>query len=71
MGEVKRAALVILLVLGAGCSPVHAWQRGTLAHRCMSSDARPDESRARVHMLGAREGSGGASGEAGGGCGCK
>ncbi|MFO0568515.1 MAG: DUF4266 domain-containing protein [Polyangiaceae bacterium] len=66
-----RAALLLVLALLGGCAPVHAWQRGTLASRCMSPDSRPSESRARTHMLGAREGSSGASGETGGGCGCK
>ncbi|MBK9265253.1 MAG: DUF4266 domain-containing protein [Polyangiaceae bacterium] len=37
----------------------------------MRSDTRPEETRARNHMLGAREASQGASGERGGGCGCK
>ncbi|MBK7584948.1 MAG: DUF4266 domain-containing protein [Myxococcales bacterium] len=63
--------LALFAALGAGCSPVHAWQRGTLAHRCMAPDSRPEEAKARTHMLGAREGSSGASGEVGGGCGCK
>lgn len=66
-----RVFVVVVLALTAGCAPVHAWQRGTLASRCMSPDARPSEGRARSHMLGAREGSTGASGEVGGGCGCK
>ncbi|MCC6666974.1 MAG: DUF4266 domain-containing protein [Polyangiaceae bacterium] len=66
-----KACVVVVLALVAGCAPVHSWQRGTLASRCMSPDARPSETRARAHMLGAREGSTGASGEVGGGCGCK
>lgn len=64
-------ALSAVLVLSAGCTPVRPWQRSTLAHRCMTSDSRPEEARARRHMLGARETSQGATGEAGGGCGCK
>lgn len=69
----RSAALCLLiapLVAGA-CAPVRPWERGTLAHPCMRADARPEESRAKNHMLGAREASQGASGERGGGCGCK
>lgn len=66
----KRAALAVLL-LCFGCAPVRPWERGTLAHRCMTPDSRPEEARARQHMLGARESSRGASGESGGGCGCR
>jgi hypothetical protein len=69
---VTRLALLALVALVAGaCAPVPAWQRSALASRCMSPDSRPSESRAKTHMLGAREGSTGASGEVGGGCGCK
>ncbi len=64
-----RLLLLLALLLGA-CAPVRSWQRGTLAHRCMRPDARPEETRARNHMLGARESAQGASGESGGGCGC-
>ncbi|HMR09705.1 MAG TPA: DUF4266 domain-containing protein [Polyangiaceae bacterium] len=64
-------SLVLALLFLAGCTPVRPWQRNTLAHRCMTSDSRPEEARARRHMLGARETTQGATGEAGGGCGCK
>ena len=55
----------------AGCAPVRPWERVLLAHRCMRPDARPEEARARLHMLDARETSRGGAGETGGGCGCK
>ena len=67
----RRALVVAALLLGvAACRPVKPWQRGTLAHPCMTDDGRREERRAREHMLGARESSQGASGETGGGCGC-
>ena len=59
------------VVLASACAPVPAYRRGILAHPCMRADARPEESRAQAHMLGAREGSQGATGEVGGGCGCR
>jgi hypothetical protein len=63
-------ALLLATVALAACAPVHAYERGTLARDCMRPDARPEETRARTHMLGAREGSQGAGGDRGGGCGC-
>lgn len=67
-----RALVLALLTLSlAACEPVPAWSRSTLAHRCMRPDTRPEETRARLHMLGAREAARGAAGERGGGCGCK
>ncbi|MCC6558274.1 MAG: DUF4266 domain-containing protein [Polyangiaceae bacterium] len=70
-GLVARAALAACAAACAGCGPVPAWNRATLAHRCMRPDARPEEARARAHLLVAREASQGATGERGGGCGCR
>lgn len=64
-------SLFALLPFTSACEPVRAWERGLLSHPAMRSDTRPEETRARNHMLGAREASQGASGERGGGCGCK
>ncbi len=55
----------------AACSEVKPWQRETLSHRCMTEERRAEEARARQHMLGARETTAGATGQTGGGCGCK
>lgn len=63
--------IVALAVLAGACTPVKPWQRETLSHRCMTEDSRPELQRARQHMLGARESAQGATGETGGGCGCK
>ena len=63
--------LFAFVLLASACEPVHSWERGLLAHPAMRADTRPEETRARNHMLGAREASQGASGERGGGCGCK
>jgi hypothetical protein len=66
-----RWLLSLLLCLPlSGCVQIPIWRRGKLAHRCMDGDAHPAGSKARQHMLGARESSQGAVGEAGGGCGC-
>lgn len=60
-----------LAVVTPGCAPVRPWERSVLACEPMRPEARPEESRARGHMLGARESSQGATGERGGGCGCR
>ena len=61
--------LLLLLLLG-GCAQVKPWQREKLAHPLMQ--AQPDGLTAAgdQHMLDAREGSTGGSGQSGGGCGC-
>lgn len=69
--RLSLALIAVAATLSVSCAPVQPWQRGTLSHRCMRPDARPEETRARAHMLGAREGSVGATGDRGGGCGCK
>ena len=68
---ISVALLAACCLLTAGCHPVPIYARGLLAHPCMQGDQHPDQSRAREHMLGARESSRGAgSTEAGAGCGC-
>lgn len=62
---------LLLAAAIAGCAPVKPWERGLLAHRCMRPDAQPNETQARLHILWAREGSQGAAGQAGSGCGCR
>lgn len=65
-------AILLGLALSA-CAPVAPWERGTLARRPMRTDdpARVEARKTQLHMLGAREASAGASGDAGGGCGCR
>ena len=63
------AVLLFMFALPA-CATVKPWQRQKLAHPCMNPETRAQEIRATQHMLGAREGSAGAAGEVGAGCGC-
>ncbi len=74
--QVKRslfglALVLLLLVIGtlAGCAIVKPWQRGRLGHPAMRMDGRPGDA-TRPHVLAIREGSVGAEGATGGGCGC-
>ena len=75
MSPRHRLALGLVALLGAlggGCAhpaPVRPWQRAFLARRAMQFDDGL-ETRFRQHLLGAREGSDGGYGHAGGGCGC-
>jgi len=66
-------ALVATLLL-AGCSDIEPWvkpyERDRLADPIMSFDPNPVSSSYIDHVHEAREGARGASGSAGGGCGC-
>jgi hypothetical protein len=67
------AGCVALLAL-AGCSSVEPWvkpyERAAFADPIMSMDPNPVSSSYIHHVYEAREGARGASGSAGGGCGC-
>jgi hypothetical protein len=68
---VKLAAFLALLALAsAGCAVVPQYRRGTLSQRCMGFDEDPDEVVLENHLVESREGSSGAEGARGGGCGC-
>ena len=71
----RSSSFVVSLVLAAaalatGCSHVKPWQREDLARRTMVADQEPGEARFDGHSRTSREGAGGGSGQAGGGCGC-
>jgi hypothetical protein len=68
---VKRLGLLAaLLMVGAGCVNVTATHRGTLSKRCMQFQEDEDEIVLENHLIDSREGSSGATGARGGGCGC-
>jgi len=54
----------------SGCATTAAWERETLAKRCMAPDPDPFREALRHHYLGTREGAVGGLGGGGGGCGC-
>jgi hypothetical protein len=69
----------VLIALGlwfalAGCAPIQPWvkpyEREHLADPIMSLDRDPISSDYIQHVFGTREGAHGATGGAGGGCGC-
>ncbi len=64
-------ALVILALVGAvGCVRVKPHQRENLANRALQQNPWPSVQRGDSHVFEVREGTGGATGNAGGGCGC-
>lgn len=69
----QRATLTLLIaapaLLGA-CTPVEAWERGTLARPEMALDPDPLESTLNNHIFFSKEASSGGNSAAGGGCGC-
>jgi hypothetical protein len=70
----KFRHLLILLaavgLLGAGCTNVKPWQRGTLADYTMIQDRDPAGAALNQHIWFSRETATGGQGVGGGGCGC-
>ena len=62
-------ALSVLIGL-LGCVRVKPYQRETLSRPALQSSPWPGVERIDVHVMGVREGTRGATGNAGGGCGC-
>lgn len=72
-GKLQNLLIAILLTLAAGCSVqpwVKPYERQNLADPIMSFDRDPIASSYSHHVYQVREGSRGAEGGAGGGCGC-
>lgn len=71
MAHATRGLLILVLALAAGgCVTVRPWEREILAKPVMQFDPDPTEVRLRESLLAYREGSAGALGSKGGGCGC-
>ena len=70
----KLASATVLVVLLSGCGGIEPWvkpyERDRLADPIMSFDRDPVSSAYMHHVYEAREGARGATGSAGGGCGC-
>lgn len=73
-GLVRGLALAALAVAAAGCASIEPWvkpyEREHLADPIMSIDPNPVSSSYQDHVFEVREGARGATGGAGGGCGC-
>lgn len=66
-----RVAVVLLFACAlSGCTLVNATKRATLSKRCMQFQEDGDELVLENHLIDSREGSSGARGARGGGCGC-
>jgi hypothetical protein len=62
--------VIVVAALGAGCVRVAPYQRGHLAARIMEAPTWPVLDEHEEHLHEVREGTGGATGTASGGCGC-
>ena len=71
MGSSLAAVLMLLPLMAAGgCATVSPWEREILARPDMVIGSEPVVDRAEAHHADTREGSSGALGTSGGGCGC-
>ena len=66
----RTATLCVLLLSLSACATVPPYERETLARRDMALQRNPDTSAGEQHATAYREGSSGAEGTSGGGCGC-
>lgn len=66
----KYLILALLAFSASGCTPVHPWQKGTLAKQEMAWDPQSQESEFLSHVYFSKEASSGSLSAAGGGCGC-
>ena len=64
------ALALIVLVTAEGCATVAPYERERLARRDMQLSRSPDATAGEEHAAAYREGSSGAVGASGGGCGC-
>lgn len=69
-GALLLGACASLLLVGSGCGAVKPYERGKLAKPKMQLDPSPEATLLENHVYDYREGSAGASGAVGGGCGC-
>jgi hypothetical protein len=72
--RVGLAVALALTFLVSGCAPIEPWvkpfERENLADPIMSFDRNPVSTAYLDHVFESREGARGATGSAGGGCGC-
>ena len=68
-GAVLALGALCMATLGA-CGGVKPYERGALAKRKMQIDPSPEATLLQNHVYDYREGSAGATGAVGGGCGC-
>jgi hypothetical protein len=62
--------LLLMLAAASGCATVHPWDRDLMAQSRMRAAPLPLEAAADDHIYFSKEGSIGAHGLSGGGCGC-
>ena len=73
--KAQHRLLLVAIVLAAGgalsaCTPVAAWERGTLAKPEMALKPDPLDAALKDHVYFSKEASSGGNSASGGGCGC-
>ncbi len=72
--KVLHIVAILCLLVSVGCSNIEPWvkpyERANLADEVMKFDRNPVSDAYMNHVYESREGARGASGSAGGGCGC-
>jgi hypothetical protein len=66
----RALGVVLVLACAAGCAPVRAWERGTLARPSMAAEPDPERAAFEEHIAAAREAALSPAAAGGGGCGC-
>ena len=66
----RLAVALLAFAMLAGCATVAPYERERLARRDMRLDRSPDATAGEQHAAAYREGTAGAVGASGGGCGC-
>ena len=71
---VKLPIALVAMIIGSAClsacTPVAAWERGTLAKPEMTLEPDPIEATLHNHVYFSKEASSGGNSASGGGCGC-
>ncbi len=70
MKLIAKLLLLTVTVMLAACTPVAAWERGTLARPEMALESDPLEGTLDDHIYFSKEASSGGNSTSGGGCGC-
>lgn len=70
MKLITKMLLLAVTIILAACTPVAAWERGTLARPEMALETDPLEGALDDHIYFSKEASSGGNSVSGGGCGC-
>jgi len=70
VSPLHKLVVVLVVLSSTGCTAVKPWERSRLAKPIMQLEPEPESTLLEQHVYQYREGSAGAYGGLGGGCGC-